>query len=93
MKVVIKHESRGRMRVHLIQNRMTCGQADILLYYLQRLDGVTEEKVYERSVSGKAGDEGASLVSASRIVEGDLVVIHMGNVIPFDGLLEEESGQ
>ena len=37
------------MRVHLVQNRMTCSQADILLYYLQKLDGVTEAKVYERT--------------------------------------------
>ena len=49
MKIRIRHEIKGRMRVHLVQNRMTCSQADILLYYLQKLDGVTEAKVYERT--------------------------------------------
>ena len=36
----------------------------------------------------KTGDQ-ELLVSASQIREGDLVVVHMGNVIPFDGLVEE----
>ena len=49
MKIRIRHEIKGRMRVHLVQNRMTCSQADILLHYLQKLDGVTEAKVYERT--------------------------------------------
>ena len=49
MKVIIKHEIRGRMRVHLVQDRMSCSQADILLCYLQRQAGVTEAKVYERT--------------------------------------------
>ena len=33
----IKNETRGRMRVHLLQNRMTLEQADGLLYYLESL--------------------------------------------------------
>ncbi|MBQ3615351.1 MAG: heavy metal translocating P-type ATPase [Anaerotignum sp.] len=45
----IKHEIRGRLRVHILQNRMTCQEADALLYYLHSLDGVTEAKVYERT--------------------------------------------
>ena len=32
MKFTIKHESRGRMRVHMEQYRMTYEQADTLLY-------------------------------------------------------------
>ena len=31
MKFIIKHEIKGRMRVHLLQNRMTFEQADTLL--------------------------------------------------------------
>ena len=34
MKFIIKHEIRGRMRVHLLQNRMTFEQADTLLLSL-----------------------------------------------------------
>ena len=45
----IKHEIRGRLRVHMLQKRMTCAEADALLYYLHNLDGVTEAKVYEKT--------------------------------------------
>ena len=46
MKFQIKHEMRGRIRVHLFQKRMTYAQADLLQYYLESLDGVTAVKVY-----------------------------------------------
>ena len=49
MKFFIKHETRGRLRIHLAQKRMSYEQADTLLYYLQNLDGVTSAKVYERT--------------------------------------------
>lgn len=45
----IKHEIKGRLRVHLMQDRMTCGEADALLYYLHNLPGVTLAKVYEKT--------------------------------------------
>ncbi len=40
MKFKIKHEIRGRIRIHMEQKRMTHEQADILLFYLQNIDGV-----------------------------------------------------
>lgn len=49
MKFVIKHEIKGRIRVHMMQKRMTCAQADTLLYYLTQLPCVTDAKVYERT--------------------------------------------
>ena len=49
MKFVIKHEIRGRMRIHLIQYRMSYAQADTLLYFLQNDAQVTKAKVYERT--------------------------------------------
>ena len=49
MKFYIKHETRGRIRIHLAQKRMSYGQADTLLYYLENLDGVVSAKVYERT--------------------------------------------
>ena len=45
----IKHEIKGRLRVHMLQKRMTCAEADALLYYLHSLEGVIEAKVYERT--------------------------------------------
>ena len=49
MKWNILHESRGRIRVHAMQKRMTMAQADILEYYLKAQEGVIEAKVYDRT--------------------------------------------
>lgn len=49
MKFTIKHESRGRMRVHMEQYRMTYEQADILLYVIHNHRNVTFVKVYDRT--------------------------------------------
>ena len=49
MKFTIKHEARGRMRIHLVQYRMSYAQADLLLYYLHTQPQVKEAKVYERT--------------------------------------------
>lgn len=49
MNFQIKHEIKGRLRVHMMQKRMTCAEADILLYYLQGLPMVHHAKVYEKT--------------------------------------------
>lgn len=49
MKFIIKHEIPGRIRVHMVQPKMTFEEADILLYYLVNLENVTKAKVYERT--------------------------------------------
>lgn len=49
MKFIIKHEIRGRIHIHVIQNRMSCRQADILYYYLSTRKYVTSAKVHERT--------------------------------------------
>lgn len=49
MKFTIKHESRGRMRVHMEQYRMTYEQADTLLYVIHNHRNVTFVKVYDRT--------------------------------------------
>ena len=49
MKFQIKHETKGRMRVHLMQKRMSYEQADTLLYYLHQNKQVSFVKVYERT--------------------------------------------
>ena len=48
MKFIIKHEIRGRIRIHAAQNRMSAVQADTLAYYVGNLEGVTSVKVQER---------------------------------------------
>lgn len=48
MKFVIKHEIKGRIRLHVVQNRMSMKEADALQYYVSTLEGVTDVKVREQ---------------------------------------------
>lgn len=48
MKFVIKHEIRGRIRVHLIGKAMSFAQADTLQYQFEQMKDVTAVKVQER---------------------------------------------
>ena len=68
MKFEIKHEIRGRIRIHVIQGRMSVTQADTLLYYLKSLESVTQATVYERTADACicfSGDR-ASVIQALR---------------------------
>lgn len=49
MKFIIKHEIRGRLRIHVVQEKMTCAEADTLFWYLDRQGNITDVKVYERT--------------------------------------------
>lgn len=49
MKFIIKHEIPGRLRIHLIQTRLTYREADTLLYYLHGIKTITAVKVRERT--------------------------------------------
>ena len=49
MRFNIKHEIRGRIRIHIFQKRMTYQQADILQYYLENTDGVITANVYDKT--------------------------------------------
>ena len=42
MRFQIKHEIEGRLRVHMMQSRMTFAEADTLQYYLEGLPGVAQ---------------------------------------------------
>lgn len=50
MKFVIKHEIRGRIRVHLIGKAMSYAQADTLQYQFEQMKDVTAVKVQERTM-------------------------------------------
>ena len=63
MKFIIKHEIPGRIRVHMVQPKMTFEEADILLYYLVNLENVTKAKVYERTQDAVIFYEKDTLVS------------------------------
>ena len=49
MKFTIKHEIRGRIRIHNCQKAMSADQADELQYYLITKDFVTSVKIYDRT--------------------------------------------
>ena len=86
MKFVIKHEIKGRIRIHLVQPRMTCEQADTLLYYLNDLSCVTYAKVYERTCDAVISYTG----SREQIIE-KLQQFRYETVILPTGLLENSS--
>ena len=66
MKFVIRHEIRGRVRVHFYQKEMSIWQADLLHYYLCTLPGVKAVRVYERTADAAVVYEG----SRGEILEG-----------------------
>lgn len=49
MKFQIKHEIKDRLRIHVIQDRMTCAEADALCWILEKQSNITKVKVYERT--------------------------------------------
>ncbi len=49
MRFCIKHEIKGRMRVHLQQNRMSYDQAGRAEIYLNQTEGIRKVKIYERT--------------------------------------------
>ena len=49
MKFAIKHEIKGRIRIHLAQKRMTYRQADILQCYLEKEANISKASVYVRT--------------------------------------------
>lgn len=51
MRFLIKHEIKNRMRIQVIQNRMSYEQADILHYYLSTQKFIEDVKVRERTGS------------------------------------------
>lgn len=48
MRFIVKHEIRGRIRIHVLQKRMSYEEADILQYYLDNKEQVTRVQVKER---------------------------------------------
>ena len=49
MKLIVKHEIRGRIRIHICGGAMTIRQADLFAAYLGSLSMVSDARVYERT--------------------------------------------
>ena len=89
MKFQIKHEIKGRMRFHVVQKKqMTCEQADILLYYLENMEGVESVKVYDRTADAvvcyKADADG---LVRKNIIKGIQKFVYEKVEVP-DGIIE-----
>ncbi|MDO4554820.1 MAG: heavy metal translocating P-type ATPase [Lachnospiraceae bacterium] len=86
MKYTIKHEMKGGMRIHVAQKRMSCKEADTLLYFIHGLVNVTEVKVYERTADvriryvGKREEiiEALKQFSYDKVEVPDAVITHSG---------------
>ena len=50
MRFVIEHEIKGRLRVHILQSRMSFAQADTLQYYLDGQNNIVSAKIQERTL-------------------------------------------
>ena len=83
MKFIIKHETKGRMRIHAVQNRMSYAQADTLLYFLHSRKEVTFAKVYDRTC-----DAVISYVGDRQTIIGLLRSFHYEDVEVPEGLIE-----
>lgn len=49
MKFAVRHEIKGRIRIHICGKKLTCRDADILQYYLDGLEGVYKVSIYLRT--------------------------------------------
>lgn len=49
MNFIIKHEIKGRLRIHVVRSRMTYAEADTLCWFLEKQEGITNVKVYEHT--------------------------------------------
>ena len=77
MKFVIRHELKGRLRIHVVQKRMTCSEADTLSWFLEKQGNVTSVKVYERTADAVicyTGNRGDLIMLLKRFSYADVEV-------------------
>lgn len=86
MKFRIKHEIKGRLRIHLNQKRITCEQAEILQYYLESQPGVTDVKIYERTA-----DAAVAFSGGREEIIASIRAFHYEDVELPEGLLESQN--
>lgn len=77
MRSIIKHEIKGRIRVHLICKRMSAKEADTLKYYMESQSDVSAVKVYENTADLVVWYEGEreQVLAALRAYEGGEVQV------------------
>lgn len=83
MKFIIEHEIRGRIRVHMMQDRMSFHEADILQYALSEHSGIQKVIVQSRTQDVVIWYEGERENVLSLLQD-----FHYGNVKKADSFLE-----
>lgn len=58
MRFRVKHEIKGRMRIHLDRKQLTIQQADVFSWYMGMIPGVREVRVYERTADAAIAYDG-----------------------------------
>ena len=88
LKFQIKHEIKGRIRLHIFQKKqMTCEQADILLYYLENIEGVESAKVYERTADAVVRYDAKDPAARQNIIKEVQKFVYEKVEVP-EGLIE-----
>ena len=82
MKCRVLHESRGRLRVHLLCGRMTLHQADVLEYYLRSQSGVDVVKVYDRTQDAVVTYRGARDAVVRALATFTFAAAEAQNLVP-----------
>lgn len=86
MKFEIKHQIKGRMRVHLMKKRLTSEEADIVQYYLEQQETVNSVKIYEKTADVVIVYTGAKTCIFTLLKQLDITAIEVpSNVIENSG--------
>ncbi len=86
MKFEIKHQIKGRMRVHLMKKRLTSEEADIVQYYLEQQEVVNSVKIYEKTADVVIVYTGAKTCIFTLLKQLDITAIEVpSNVIENSG--------
>lgn len=77
MRFVIRHEMKGRVRIHILQKRMSFEEADRLQYFLSMQPCVTSAKVREKTMDASISYQGTreKLISLLRKFRYDRVEV------------------
>lgn len=92
MKFIIRHEIKGRIRIHLCQNHMTMRQADLLAWFLSNQPMVEEAKVYERTADAVIHFRGERKELIRAILDFTYEDETLNEIVPMDSGPGTESG-
>ncbi len=89
MKFAIKHEIKGRIRIHILQNGMSFEQADRLQYYLDQNPMIDSAKIQERTADAAicyhgGREELLSFLKKFKYEDSDVPATYLQNLLMCD---------